>query len=405
MLHEVILPKLGVAVNEATIIQWLKHEGQQVNKGELFFVVETEKTTVNIEATQAGTVAKILYPEGTTLKAGQIIALLTEIGDELTDADLSAAVAKIKDKESEPKRNEILVEQNAPVTRVERAIETEVRASPSARRLMRELGISPTSVVGTGPGGTITTKDIEQMSITRTFNFSVASKTELTGTRLTIAQRLARSQSEALHVTITMDVDATLLEQLRLKVAIESKVSLTEILVPIIAQALKIYPRVNAILEEKSIKEIRNINVGVAVDTSDGLKVPVLKNADQMPLGDVIKNLRLLKEKALSGTLNLDELSDGTFTVTNLGMYGVRGFTPIINPPQCAILGVGVVEDRPVARNGSIEIRKIMTLSLSFDHRAMDGVLASKFLQSLCNMIANPDSFRLDSLKSQQAPN
>ena len=390
MLHEVILPKLGVAVNEATIIQWLKHEGQQVKEGELFFVVETEKTTVNIEATQSGTVAKILYPEGTTLKAGQIIALLTEIGDKLTDEDVSAAIAKIKNKEAEPKRNETLVEQITPITGVERTLK-DVRASPSARRLMRELGISPTSVVGTGPGGIITTKDLEQMGSTRTTNFSVASKTELTGTRLTIAQRLARSQSEAIHVTITMDADATLLlEQLRLKVAAELKVSLTEILVPIITQALKIYPRVNAILEENSVKEIRNINVGIAVDTADGLKVPVLKNADQMRVEDVIKNLRLLKEKALSGTLNLDELSDGTFTVTNLGMYGVREFTPIINPPQCAILGVGMVEDRPVARNGSIEIRKIMTLSLSFDHRAMDGVLASKFLQSLCNMIADP---------------
>ena len=390
MLHEVILPKLGVAVNEATIIQWLKHEGEQVTQGETLFVVETEKTTVKIESTQTGTVAKILYPEGTTLKAGKIIALLTDTGEELKEETVKAQIAKIEAQKSEMKRTE-LVEHNAPITGTEHEISTTINASPAARRVMRELGIAPASVVGTGPSGTITMKDVERHSETRSPDFMVASKTELTGTRLTIAQRLAKSKNEALHVTITMEADATLLEKIRLETT--TNASVTEILVPIIAQALKTYPGVNAILEGNNIKQIRNVNIGVAVDTPDGIKVPVLKNADGMCLKDVIKNLRPLKEKALTGTLTLAESCDGTFTVTNLGMYGAQAFTPIINPPQCAILGIGVIQERPVVRNGSIEIRKIMMLSLSFDHRAMDGVLASKFLQSLCKMIANP---RLD---------
>jgi len=257
---------------------------------------------------------------------------------------------------------------------------------------MRERGIDPSSIVGTGPAGTITLRDVTEANQKEMSDFSVASLVPLTGTRLTSAQRLSKSHNEAVHVTLTTDVDVTALEKWRSKQPLESKPSLTEALIPLVVQALKDNPRLNAVFEEDAIKEIRNINVGVAVDTPDGLKVPVLKNADKMILRAIVSELRLLKDKAIKGKLSPDEVSGGTFTVTNLGMYGIQAFTPIINSPQCAILGVGAIEETPSVREGTIVVRKMMTLSLSFDHRVMDGVTASKFLKSMSDLINGANS-------------
>jgi pyruvate dehydrogenase E2 component (dihydrolipoamide acetyltransferase) len=186
------------------------------------------------------------------------------------------------------------------------------------------------------------------------------------------------------------DIDVTSLEDWRTKQA--SKPTSTEVLIPIVAQALKENPRLNSVFEKDTIKEIQNINVGVAVDAPDGLRVPVLKNSDKMSLDEIVTTLRMLKNKAVEGTLSPDDSTGGTFTITNLGMFGVRDFTPIINPPQCAILGVGRIEETPKVRNGTIVVRKMMTLSLSFDHRAMDGVTAAKFLVSLTEKSSAPQN-------------
>ena len=220
----------------------------------------------------------------------------------------------------------------------------------------------------------------------------MTSSTELSGTRLTIARKLTQINTEAVHVTLMADVDATPLFEAKMRHSSDRPApTLTELLIPLVARALRLHPQINAVFEENRIKVIDNINVAVAADTPDGLKVPVVKDADKLSLSQIVEKVRSLGDRAQTGKLTLEDMNGGTFTITNLGMFGVEGFTPIINPPQCAILGVGTMEEKPVVREGQITVRKIMTLSLSFDHRVMDGVTAAKFLNALKNTISGGD--------------
>jgi pyruvate dehydrogenase E2 component (dihydrolipoamide acetyltransferase) len=220
----------------------------------------------------------------------------------------------------------------------------------------------------------------------------VTSSTELSGTRLTIARKLRQINNEAVHVTLIADVDATSLDMAKLRHSSDRPApTITELLIQLVARTLRLHPQINAIFEENRIKTIDNINVAVAVDTPDGLKVPVVRDADKLSLSELVEKLRTLSHRARTGELTLEDTNGGTFTITNLGIFGVEAFTPIINPPQCAILGVGAMEEKPVVREGQITVRKIMTLSLSFDHRVMDGVTAARFLNALKNAISSGD--------------
>ncbi len=396
MVYEVVVPKLGVSINEAKILQWLRHEGDVISAGEPIFVAETEKTTVDVEATASGNILKIIHPEGTTLQAGRVVALVAQPGENPSSAEIEAKLAEISARENKQKTVQEMTKPSPaiPAISVVRS-EREIVASPAARRLMREHGIDPASVVGTGPASTITVNDVMaavQRIKPAQSELRVTSSTELSGTRLTIARKLTQINSEAVHVTLMADVDATPLVEAKMRHSSDRPApTLTELLIPLVARALRLHPQINAIFEENRIKVIDNINVAVAVDTPDGLKVPVVKDADKLSLSQIVEKVRSLGDRAQTGKLTLEDMNGGTFTITNLGMFGVEGFTPIINPPQCAILGVGTMEEKPVVREGQITVRKIMTLSLSFDHRVMDGVTAAKFLNALKNTISGGD--------------
>ena len=393
MVHEVILPKLGVSVEEGTIVEWHKKEGDLIEKGEDLFLVETEKTSVEVPAEISGRMVKILHLPGETLKAGQVVALVSLPGEEIPEGQLAGLTTAVSAWESQPNPVvEMKIEASGP--RPEAGPLAGDRASPSARRLMREHSLEMSDVKGTGPGGIVTAGDV-QRAVESKSDFKISSTTELAGRRLTIARRL--SQSGVVPVTLMADADVTALVKERSRTfTSEKQPSITMLLVPLVAKVLKQFPMMNAIYDNEKIKTVENINIGIAVDTPDGLIVPVLKNADRMSIQEIKANLESLAEKARLGTLTLSELTMGTFTITNLGMLGVERFTPVVNPPQSAILGVGEVGERAVAREGKVDIRSLMSLNLTFDHRVTDGATASRFLKSLKESIEAARSINKD---------
>ena len=388
MVFQVVFPRLGVSIDEGELIEWHKREGDSVTPGEKLFLVETQKASLEVESNVAGKLLKILCPVGTTVKVGQVVAIVVAPGEVVSEDEVGKLATGPTTIPEVPQAPQIPSPSIQGRSQPGPDAGPLVRASPSARRLMREHLISPDSVTGTGPGGLITASDVEK-AVQTSSSFKVVKTIELTGRKGTMAKRL--SQSGAIPVTLMRDVDATELVGWRVKITVEGRhPSITEMLVPLVAQTLKAHPDVNAVIENGRIKVIENVNIGIAVDTPEGLIVPNLKNADKLSINEVMANAKTLSEKARAGSLTVEELTMGTFTITNLGMFGVRSFTPVVNPPECAILAVGILEERAVAKEGKVEVRNMITLSLTFDHRVMDGAGAARFLATLSELVCNP---------------
>jgi pyruvate dehydrogenase E2 component (dihydrolipoamide acetyltransferase) len=286
-----------------------------------------------------------------------------------------------------------------------------VRISPLAKKIAEEHKIDLTKITGTGPDGRIVKEDVlgavgkaETLGQSTTplskEGVEVAEIIPLVGMRKTIAERLSQSYSSAVHTTVLTEVDMTetsnFRKELTAKVKEETGVSLTytAIIVKAAASALREHKIVNSTLEDQEIKILKNVNVGVAVDIEEGLIVPVIRDTDRISLSEIAALLSKLVEKARNRTLSMEEVSGGTFTVTNLGMLGVHTFIPIINPPQAAILGVGTIEDKPVVVEGNIEVRSRLNLSLVYDHRIVNGAEAARFLQTMKRILENPSTLR-----------
>ena len=268
----------------------------------------------------------------------------------------------------------------------------EIRVSPAARKLARERGLALESLRGTGPGGRVIVEDVERAIATQAPTAAperVLRTIPLTGVRGIIAQRMAQSWAQVARVTEVIEVDmsqAVALRRQRLAAWEREhrvRVSLTDIIAFAVSRTLRQFSDLNARLEDQEIKMLEDIHLGIAVATREGLIVPVIRHADQLSLWEIARQSSQLAEKTQARKLTLDEVSGGTFTITNLGTYGIEIFTPIVNYPQCAILGVGRVAERPIVMPGRIEARSMMYLSLSFDHRIIDGAPAAMFLQRL----------------------
>lgn len=392
MVLKVTMPRLGVTMGEGKVTKWLKREGDPVQKGEALFEIETEKLTSVVEAEESGVLRKIVVLEGCDAPVGGVVGIVTMPDEEFTEEAVSAA-------------KPITVEERGEALRVEKPEEMrEVREkiSPLARRLAEEYGVDISRVKGTGPDGRIVKEDIlraaeEKPSMERVELVKVAEVREMSVPRKVIAEKLSRSHVTAAHVTITTSVDMTETMALRERLApeIESKtgtrVSCTDIIVKVLAGVLKEYPILNSTLEGDKIKLFADVNIGVAVALDDSLIVPVVHNADRKSLAEIATYLNEKIEKARRGQLSVDEVAGGTFTVSNLGIYDVEVFTPIINPPECAILGVGKIIQKPWVVDDKVAIRPIATLSLSFDHRIVDGARAAAFLQTLKQNLQKPE--------------
>ena len=433
----VIMPKQGLQMTEGTIIKWLKKEGEEVKEGEPLFEMETDKLTITMDATASGTLLKIVRGEGEVVPITETIAIIGEPGTDFTPLLPQAAAPAAAAAAEAPAAAPAAQAAPAAAPAVQRAPGERVFATPRARMRAEERGIPVEAVAGTGPDGLIIERDVLNADVNVIKATPVAKKIAelegvdlagVTGTgangkimkgdvlsaitapgtpevvyeqaetvvpfagmRKAIANNMSRSLSEMAQANHRMKVDMTESVRFRNKLKeADIKVSFTDILVKAVAAALIKFPNVNSTLDGQNIIMKHYVNLGIAVAIDNGLIVPNIKNAHLMSVTQIHEQVAELAAKAKDGKLTRDEYANGTFTITNLGMYDVDEFTAVINPPEAAILAVGKIADTPVAVDGKVEIRPIMTLSLTYDHRIIDGAPAAQFLQYVKKLLQNP---------------
>lgn len=370
------MPALGMAQETGKLLRWMKCEGDRVTKGEALMEIETDKVTVEIEAPADGTLVGISAAEGDDVPVGQAIAFVLGEGEDLPQP---VAVTAVPAAVEAPSTN------GSPA-----AVETERRrvlASPKARRLARERGVAIETLRGSGPHGAVQAADVPA-GPTRTLPADGVSSAWRT-----MAERMHHSWRDVPHFYLERDVDATRLnswrETTRRRAGYES-VTHTDLLVVVCAAALVEHPRVNATWRDGSIEQHETVNVGIAVATDDALIVPVVHGVERLELKEVAEARAALVARARERKLRPADVSDGTFTISNLGMFGVDAFHAIVNAPQAAILAVGRILDRVVAVDGAPAVRPTMTVSLSFDHRVVDGAEGARFLDTLAGLLEEP---------------
>lgn len=387
MATPVILKKLSWTMEEGLLGKWYKHEGDQVTAGEALCEIETEKATDELQAPISGTLLKILYAEGSAIPVNSVIAVIGAPGE-----DISSIISAREPQKAASAAAQVIEPIAPTVTREVKPLGESVHISPSARRLARERGIDLSKINGTGPGGRIVSEDVLRASSKAEVATISPKSATLAGHRKVIADRLSLSARTAVHVPITMEVDMTAATKLKdsLREA-GTEISLTDLIVKSVATALTEFPRLNSMLLGEELRTMSEVNVGVAVGLEDDLLVPVIRNANNLSLTEISRISRGLVERARNHTLTVKEMSGGTFTVSNLGMFGdVILFAPVINPPETAILGVGRATAKPVALDGALAVRSMLTLTLVFDHRVIDGRYATQFLQRVKELIQDP---------------
>jgi pyruvate dehydrogenase E2 component (dihydrolipoamide acetyltransferase) len=408
---DVIMPALGVAQEKGTLLNWLKAEGQSVTKGEPLMEVETDKATVEIEAPASGILTNVTASVGDEVPVGNRIAVILAPGE-------TATPAAVQDRHPLPKGEEISQSRplpqrketgegrpgtSTPTAPAETAVSTasdggRLLASPAAKRIAREKGIDLATLHGSGPEGSIIAEDVLRAAAGETSPHVEPSGAKaavpLSPMRRIVGQRMTQSKQTAPHFYVSMDIDMTAVSRLRAewKDRGENSVpSINDFILHTCARALKDFPSLNSTYTEQGIMMHADINIGTAVALEEGLVVPVIRNADRLSLVELVGQSRELIDKAQKKKLFPLDYEGGTFTVSNLGMFGADGFIAIINPPQCAILAVGRVAPRVVAEGDAIAIRSLMTATLSADHRVVDGAVAARFLQEVKRLLERPD--------------
>lgn len=366
MKFEFELPRLSEDTDEGVVVAWFQQEGSQVKQGEPLLEVQMEKVSYDVKAPVSGQLLEIKALKDDIVKTGQVVAVIET--EEATEPEVPEAPERMVEEEEEPEF---------------------VPAAPAARRLAREHGIDLADVEGTGRGGRITPEDVQRVIDAR--EVPEVETVPIRGMRKTIAQRMQQSLHDMAQVTLVTEADVTELIARREALKTDFEVSYTDLVLKATASALTEHPHINATSTGDEIQVHPEIHIGVAVALDDGLQVPVVRDVDQKTLAQVAAATAALAEKARAGRLTSEDLADGTFTVTNLGTYEVDGFTPIINPPQAAILGVGRIVEKPAVYEGEIAKRAMMTLSLTFDHRVVDGGPAAAFLKDVKGRLENPD--------------
>jgi pyruvate dehydrogenase E2 component (dihydrolipoamide acetyltransferase) len=395
---EVILPRLGQGMESGTIVRWLKAEGEPVTKGEPLFELDTDKVTQEVEAEAAGVLLKIAVAEG-EVPVGQTVAFIGAEGEDVPDAAAAApAAAKEETKASEPEPAPAV---EAPQDAAVASGNGRIKASPLARRIARERGVELTAIRGTGPDGRIVAEDVERAEAGGPAAPPVAALTvpageveriPLSNVRKTIARRLTEAwQIPVFQLQASADMTRVnaLVARLRERDP-DVRITVTDVLTKISAQALMRHREVNAEFTEDAILLHPSANVGLAVAAPQGLVVPVIRSAERLSLTEIAGVRADLVGRAREAKLRADDLEGGTFTISNLGMYAVESFTAVLNPPQAAIVAVGATEERVVPVAGETVVRPMVTLTATFDHRAVDGAPAAAFLQTLKESLEDP---------------
>ncbi len=437
MALNVTVPKWGMTMKEGKISKWFKSEGDTIEKGEPFFEVESEKITNVVEATASGIVFQIVVSAGTKVPVGTIVAVIAEPGEQLERIEGIQAGEVVE--EAEPASD-----RSAPTPAEKPAEKKFVPASPAARRLAKELGVELASAAGTGPNGRITEADVKRFheegppapkmtpvaaEMIRQAGLDIASiegtgegakitkkdvqrfldlkkhedvtppvkSMAFNGIRRSIAENMHASLHNTAQLTMFTEVDATEMIRFRDMVREEYKqddtvrISDNDTIILATSRALKQHPIMNSTLIGEEILLHDSVHMGIAVALSEGLIVPVLRDADQKNLFEIASEARELAHKARKGTLTVDEVTGGTFTISNVSMFQVDGVTPILKSPETGILGVGRVKAKPAVYNGEIAIRSMMFLNLTFDHQIVDGAPAAEFLQAVAGYLEDPN--------------
>jgi pyruvate dehydrogenase E2 component (dihydrolipoamide acetyltransferase) len=433
---EVTMPRLSDTMEEGTIASWLKKPGEQVNKGDVIAQIETDKATMDLTAFEAGTLQEILAPEGTSVPIGQPVARIgsgpsadatkSPPSEEASAPPATEArgVVTPKTEEAREKVAEGAEPTESPSRQDQRAVTTEtaaappasgaqgadgkVRASPMARHIAAEHGLDLSRISGSGPQGRVIRADVDAALVTPSREAPQPAaapapaaagaddeRVSLSQMRRTIARRMAESTRTVPHFFLTVSVDATEMVRLRKQINEQAadagiKITFNDMVVKGVALAIRKVPEVNVSFAEDSLIQHKRVHIGVAVATERGLIVPIIRDVDQKSIGQIARETRDLAERAGSGKLQPPDYTGGTFTVSNLGMLGVEQFNAVINPPEAAILAVGAITREPAEHDGQIVLRDRMKLTLSVDHRALDGAIGARYLQALKHLLETP---------------
>jgi len=418
MAYEFKLPKLSQDVDEGVVVAWFKRPGSQVREGEPLLEVQMEKVSFEVPAPVSGKLLEIHVDKDDVVRTGQVIALIETAEEAVAEAPAAPTEAPPAEAPPEapafvpasPAAKRLAREHGIDLRQVQgtgrggriteedvrKFIEAqkaaapprEVRASPAAKRLAREHGIDLSTIQGTGRDGRITEEDVRRAIAALK---PQVERVPIRGMRATIARRMRASLQQMAQVTLVTEADVTELVARREALKPQFDLTYTDLVLKATALALKEHPHLNATSTEDELQIHPEIHIGLAVAVEGGLQVPVIRNVDAKSLREIAEATRAAAEKARAGRLTPEDVEGGTFTVTNLGAYDVDAFTPIINPPQVAILGVGRIVEKPAVYRGEITKRALMTLSLTFDHRVVDGAPAAAFLKAVKDRLERPD--------------
>jgi len=426
--NEVIMPVLGMNQDSGKVVRWLATEGQSVQQGEPLLEVETDKAIAEIEAPASGVLSMVSAREGDDVPVGRVIAVILPVGQidspvsvkkkpVVTASPLAARMAAehqlklemIRPEGGRVEKNDVLAylkthEQASGIPLAVNPQPRRVPASPKARRLALEKGIDLSLVQGSGPEGAVLAGDLLDSQTVSSLQAAVSNaslvshpkriETQLAGSRMweIMADRMTATWTSTPHFFLLREVVATRFvtwKEIANKKS-SSKITFTDLLVKLVATCLRKHPRINAHYYDGKIQLVSDVNIGIAVAAEDGLVVPVIRKADELNISEIAAQRLELVAKARAGRLHLDDIVDGTFTISNLGMYGVDAFLAILNPPQAAILATGRIAERVVPIQGEIAIRPMLSMSLSLDHRVVDGARGAQFLETLVDLIEEP---------------
>ncbi len=404
MASEILMPQLSDTMKSGKILKWVKNEGDSVSRGDILAEVETEKANLEIESFSSGVLLKIVVPAGSEAEVGKPIAFVGAEGDTIATKDNSTKAAITESKISEPVTQPKSIPQPSVPSTSDR-----LKASPLAKKIAQENKIDLSSVQGTGPNGRIVKRDLENVSPRVTPTTSQESVpqqsraleprpiksglTPLSKMRDTIARRMQQSVTENPHFYVTtsvnMDEALKLRESLKKQPGFE-KVNINHFILKATAYALKKEPRVNCAYKDGQLYSPESINLGIITAVEDGLLIPVIRDVDNLSLKDVAFEAKAAVERAKAGRPTSTDLSGGTFSISNMGMFDVENFTAIINPGQGGVLAVSSIKESPIVKNGAIVVANIMKLTVSVDHRVIDGVMAALFLQHVKEALETP---------------
>ncbi len=413
MAIEVYMPQLGLTMTEGTVLKWLKKTGEMVRKGEALFEVETDKVVQEVTSLDEGVLLKLMVEEGKTVPVGTVIGYLGKAGEVLGDMERQGLPLPMGEGRGEghSAQDSGRGTQDSPTP----SEAGWVKASPAAKLLAKKLGVDLSAIKGTGPGGRILEADVRGAAelvaakpvaeapssvlakeAGEPSTLPIGKRIELKGARKVVAERMAVSFATAPHFYLTVEAKAGALKSLREQIedAIERRFgvepTITDLLIRATAVALREYPEANAAWIDGAIQRKTQINLGVAVAAEDGLVVPVIRDADKLSIGEIAQKRKELVQKARDSQLTLGDLEGGSFTLTNLGMFGIDQFQAILNPTQAAILATGRIKDRVVAEDDQVVVRPTMFVTLSVDHRILDGAQGAKFLSRVVELIEKP---------------